>query len=110
MSTGKVGDARYDGYTSCPLFIDRGSLLLAEFKYGLERKETFGTLFDQSKPNKYVSLFFSSFLLPRHEISLTPRAFYHLTKDVIPRAYFAKHVKGEWFGPRAIFPPQYLPQ
>jgi hypothetical protein len=104
MSTGKVGDARYDGYTSCPLFIDRGSLLLAEFKYGLERKETFGTLIDQSKPNKCV---LSSYL---PEIWLTFRAFYHLTKDVIPRAYFAKHVKGEWFGPRAIFPPQYLPQ
>lgn len=52
MSTGKIGEARYDGYTSCPLFVDRGSLLLAEFKYGLERKETFGTFLDQSKPNR----------------------------------------------------------
>ena len=56
MSTGKVGDARYDGYTSCPLFVDRGQLLLAEFKYGLERKETFGALLDQSKPNRSVAV------------------------------------------------------
>lgn len=32
------------------------------------------------------------------------RFFYHLTKDVIPRAYFSKMLKGEWYGPRSIFP------
>lgn len=52
MLNGKVGNAVYDGYTSCPLFTGRGELLLAEFRYGLERKETFGTLLDQSKPNR----------------------------------------------------------
>lgn len=52
MTSGKVGDAIYDGYTSCPLFTGRGELLLAEFKYGLEKKETFGSLIDQSKPNR----------------------------------------------------------
>lgn len=88
MQNGKIAGATYDGYTSCPLFTGRGELLLAEFKYGLERKETFGTFIDQSKPN---------------------RAFYHLTKDVFPRAYFGKMLKGEWFGPRGIFPPQFVP-
>ncbi|RSH90529.1 hypothetical protein EHS25_001134 [Saitozyma podzolica] len=86
--TGKIGEARYDGYTSCPLFTGRGELLLAEFKYGLERKETFGSLIDQSKPN---------------------RLFYHLTKDVFPQAYFSKMLKGEWYGPRGVFPPQFVP-
>jgi sulfide:quinone oxidoreductase len=52
MQTGKIAGATYDGYTSCPLFTGRGELLLAEFKYGLERKETFGTFIDQSKPNR----------------------------------------------------------
>lgn len=52
MNTGKVGSAVYDGYTSCPLFTGRGELLLAEFKYGLERKETFGSFVNQSKPNR----------------------------------------------------------
>ncbi|ORX34563.1 hypothetical protein BD324DRAFT_636411 [Kockovaella imperatae] len=86
MQTGQVGNAIYDGYASCPLFTGRGELLLAEFKYGLERKETFGSLVDQSKPN---------------------RAFYHLTKDIFPRTYFSKMTQGEWFGPRTIFPPQF---
>ncbi|WVQ80979.1 hypothetical protein IAT38_003086 [Cryptococcus sp. DSM 104549] len=89
METGKVGNAIYDGYTSCPLFTGRGELLLAEFKYGAQRKETFGRFVDQAVPN---------------------RLFYHLTKDVIPRAYFSRMLKGEWYGPRTIFPPQYLPQ
>ncbi|WVR03412.1 hypothetical protein IAU60_000403 [Kwoniella sp. DSM 27419] len=88
METGKVGNAIYDGYTSCPLFTGRGELLLAEFKYGLERKESFGRYVDQSVPN---------------------RLFYHLTKDIMPRAYFGSMLKGNWYGPRTIFPPQFLP-
>ncbi|KAK1926316.1 putative Sulfide:quinone oxidoreductase mitochondrial precursor [Papiliotrema laurentii] len=88
MNTGKVGSAVYDGYTSCPLFTGRGELLLAEFKYGLERKETFGSFVNQSKPN---------------------RAFYHLTKDILPRAYFSYMLKGEWYGTRGIFPPNFVP-
>ncbi|ORY31980.1 putative Sulfide:quinone oxidoreductase mitochondrial precursor [Naematelia encephala] len=80
--------ATYDGYTSCPLFTGRGELLLAEFKYGLERKETFGKWIDQSKPN---------------------RLFYHLTKDVFPRAYFGQMLKGNWYGPKGVFPPQFVP-
>ena len=87
METGKLGEARYDGYTSCPLFTGRGELLLAEFKYAQQLKETFGQVYDQRKPS---------------------RLFYHLTKDVLPRAYFSKMLKGEWYGPRTIFPPQYL--
>jgi hypothetical protein len=52
MESGKVGTAAYDGYTSCPLFTGHGELMLAEFKYGLERKETFGALLDQSVPRR----------------------------------------------------------
>ncbi|WWD22262.1 hypothetical protein CI109_106753 [Kwoniella shandongensis] len=88
METGKVGNAIYDGYTSCPLFTGRGELLLAEFKYGAQRKETFGRFIDQSVPN---------------------RLFYHLTKDVMPKAYFSRMLKGNWYGPRTVFPPQFLP-
>lgn len=40
---------------------------------------------------------------------LTSSAFYHLTKDVFPRAYFGKMLKGEWYGPRSVFPPQFVP-
>lgn len=87
METGKVGGAAYDGYTSCPLFTGRGSLLLAEFKYNVELAETFSALTNQAEPS---------------------RAFYHLTKDVFPRVYFSQLLKGKWYGPRGIFPPQYL--
>lgn len=86
MERGEVGAARYDGYTSCPLFTGRGSLLLAEFKYNTELAETFSAFTNQSVPNRF---------------------FYHLTKDVFPRVYFSDLVKGTWFGRRAFFPPQY---
>jgi sulfide:quinone oxidoreductase len=86
MERGEVGSARYDGYTSCPLFTGRGSLLLAEFKYNTELAETFSAFTNQSVPNRF---------------------FYHLTKDVFPRVYFSDLVKGTWFGRRAFFPPQY---
>ncbi|RSH84541.1 uncharacterized protein EHS24_006063 [Apiotrichum porosum] len=86
METGKLGNAIYDGYTSCPLFTGRGELLLAEFKYAGALAETFSGLTDQSVPN---------------------RAFYHLTKDVFPRVYFNNLVKGTWYGTRGIFPPQF---
>ncbi|KAJ9091318.1 hypothetical protein QFC20_007667 [Naganishia adeliensis] len=84
METGKVGNAVYDGYTSCPLFTGYGSLMLAEFKYGGKPAETFGALADQRIPR---------------------RPFYHLAKDVFPYAYFKHMVKGEWFGPKGLVPP-----
>jgi sulfide:quinone oxidoreductase len=37
----------YDGYTSCPLVTGYGSLILAEFDYDLQPRETFP--FDQSQ-------------------------------------------------------------
>ena len=70
MVTGKVGEAKYDGYTSCPvrllklsrwkyhlilveqLLTGENKLLLAEFKYGLEPKESFKDFFDQGKPQR----------------------------------------------------------
>lgn len=86
METGTAGTAAYDGYTSCPLFTGRGELMLAEFKYGHAKDETFSAFTDQEVPNRF---------------------FYHLTKDVFPRAYFNNLVKGTWYGPRTIFPPHF---
>ncbi|KAM0270048.1 hypothetical protein ACHAQH_009566 [Verticillium albo-atrum] len=78
---GKALDAAYDGYTSCPLTTEYGKVLLAEFKYGGQPKETFGDLigFDQAVPR---------------------RAFYHLKKDFFPWVYFNSMVKGTWGGPK----------
>ncbi|KAJ3834611.1 sulfide-quinone oxidoreductase [Lentinula raphanica] len=86
METGKVlPSAKYDGYTSCPLLTGYGELLLAEFKYGLEPKETFPWM-DQSKPNRF---------------------FYHLKKDLFPAAYWNLMVKGKWYGNKTIFRPTF---
>lgn len=77
---GKQPAATYDGYTSCPLVTGYGKVLLAEFKYGGELKETFGRFgIDQSVPR---------------------RAFYHLKKDFFPWVYYKALVKGAWAGPQ----------
>ncbi|KAI1615153.1 hypothetical protein EDD37DRAFT_391014 [Exophiala viscosa] len=78
---GKASDATYDGYTSCPLTTEYGKVLLAEFKYGGEPKETFNSWFgiDQAVPR---------------------RAFYHLKKDFFPWVYSKYMVKGRWGGPK----------
>ncbi|SNX82585.1 related to sulfide:quinone oxidoreductase, mitochondrial precursor [Melanopsichium pennsylvanicum] len=80
---GKEADAVYDGYTSCPLLTEYGKVMLAEFKYGGQPKETFGNLFgiDQSEPRK---------------------AFYHLKKDFFPWVYYNSYVKGTWSGPKGF--------
>ncbi len=51
-------EARYDGYTSCPLVTGYGRLILAEFDYDLNPQETFP--FDQSKER------LSMYLLKKH--------------------------------------------
>lgn len=50
MREGRKPNAQYDGYTSCPLLLGYGSLMLAEFKYGGVPKETFGRWWDQGRP------------------------------------------------------------
>ncbi|KAH8429493.1 NAD(P)/FAD-dependent oxidoreductase [Aspergillus melleus] len=78
---GKVPDAVYDGYTSCPLLTEYGKVLLAEFKYGGEPDETFNRWFgiDQGTPR---------------------RAFYYLKKDFFPWVYYKSMLKGTWRGPK----------
>lgn len=73
--------AKYDGYTSCPLTTENGKVLLAEFKYDAQIKETFGRMLgiDQSQPN---------------------RAFWYLKKNFFPWVYFNSFLKGSWAGPK----------
>ncbi|TQV96058.1 hypothetical protein V2A60_003494 [Cordyceps javanica] len=80
---GRAPRAAYDGYTSCPLITEYGKVLLTEFKYGPEPKETFKKLLgvDQIKPR---------------------RAFYHLKKDFFPWVYRKFMVKGAWAGPKGF--------
>ncbi|KAF5380841.1 hypothetical protein D9615_003920 [Tricholomella constricta] len=86
VDTGKVSGAAYDGYTSCPLLTGYGELMLAEFKYGLEPKESFSNFFDQTKSH---------------------RLFYHMKKDLFPAAYWNFMVKGKWFGTSGIVQPKF---
>lgn len=75
-------DASYDGYTSCPLLTQYGKVMLAEFKYGGEPKETFSKFgIDQATPS---------------------RAFYHLKKDFFPWVYWNAMIKGTWGGPKGF--------
>ncbi len=53
--------ATYDGYTSCPLVTGYGKLILAEFDYDLQPKETFP--FDQSK-ERYSMYLLKAYGLP----------------------------------------------
>ena len=51
VKQGRKPNAVYDGYTSCPLLLGFGSLMLAEFGYGGVPMETFGRFWDQGRPN-----------------------------------------------------------
>ncbi len=53
--------ASYDGYTSCPLVTGYDSLILAEFDYDLNPRETFP--FDQSK-ERYSMFLLKKYVLP----------------------------------------------
>lgn len=58
---GKTPFSNYDGYTSCPLVTGYGRLILAEFDYDKQPKETFP--FDQSK-ERYSMYLLKAYGLP----------------------------------------------
>ena len=61
--------------------------MLAEFKYGLEPKESFSSyLGDQAIPR-----------LP----------YYYLKKDIFPWAYFNHYVEGRWYGRQGFRRPSF---
>ncbi len=67
----QVGKAAYDGYASCPLITGFGKLVLAEFDYNLQPKETFP--FDQGQER---------------------RSMYYLKKYALPKFYWNVLLKG----------------
>jgi sulfide:quinone oxidoreductase len=70
--------AIYDGYGSCPLTVERGKIVLAEFGYGGKLLPTFPTwLNDGTKPTKLAWI---------------------LKEDLLPPFYWYGMLKGhEWF-------------
>lgn len=63
---GKVrGTASYDGYGSCPLTVERGKIVLAEFTYGGKVAPTFPAwLIDGTRPSRLAWLLKERFLPP----------------------------------------------
>jgi sulfide:quinone oxidoreductase len=80
---GKVPNAVYDGYGSCPLTVERGKVVLAEFVYGGKVAPSFPVwLFDGKKPT---------------------RAAWFLKEKMLPPVYFEGMLKGrEWLAGPAV--------
>lgn len=74
---GEEPTAAYDGYGSCPLTVEKGKILLAEFGYGGVLQPTFPTwLIDGTKPSRLA---------------------WFLKKDLLPPLYWDAMLKGhEW--------------
>lgn len=61
---GRSAVAQYDGYGSCPLTVERGKIVLAEFGYGGALKPSFPSfLLDGTKPTR-AAWFLKEILLP----------------------------------------------
>ena len=76
------GEVAYDGYGSCPLTVERGKIVLAEFLYGGKLAPTFPKAFiDGTRPS---------------------RAAWWLKERILPPVYWRAMLKGrEWFaGPK----------
>jgi sulfide:quinone oxidoreductase len=62
---GRSAVAQYDGYGSCPLTVERGKIVLAEFGYGGALKPSFpGWLIDGTKPTRAAWLLKEKLLPP----------------------------------------------
>jgi sulfide:quinone oxidoreductase len=74
---GKEPVADYDGYGSCPLTVERGKIVLAEFGYGGKLLPSFPSWFiDGTKPS---------------------RAAWYLKTQLLPEIYWRGMLKGhEW--------------
>jgi sulfide:quinone oxidoreductase len=73
---GKEPVAIYDGYGSCPLTVEKGRIVLAEFGYGGVLQPTFPWLIDGTRPSRLAWL---------------------LKKDILPPVYWSAMLKGhEW--------------
>jgi sulfide:quinone oxidoreductase len=60
LRAGQAMPSRYDGYGSCPLTVEKGKVILAEFGYGGKLVPTFN--WDSTKPRK------SAWLLKKYSL------------------------------------------
>jgi sulfide:quinone oxidoreductase len=82
---GKVPHAVYSGYGSCPLTVERGKIVLAEFAYGGALEPTFPSWFlDSRKPTRLA---------------------WFLKEKMLPNMYFDAMLRGrEWMAKPKILP------
>lgn len=87
---GEQPHAVYDGYGSCPLTVERGKIVLAEFAYGGKLDPTFPVwLLDGTKPS---------------------RAAWLLKEKLLPPLYWDLMLKGhEWFAAPELLPHAPIP-
>eukprot|EP01025_Chloroclados_australasicus_P024554 TRINITY_DN2460_c0_g2_i1.p1 TRINITY_DN2460_c0_g2~~TRINITY_DN2460_c0_g2_i1.p1 ORF type:complete len:473 (-),score=30.48 TRINITY_DN2460_c0_g2_i1:297-1715(-) len=79
-------NAQYDGYTSCPILVDRNKVMLAEFKYDSVPAETLGLVWDQKNP---LVLFM------------------WMKRWFFPWVYWNFLLKGTWYGSNLFFKPSW---
>ena len=84
---GKAPTAAYDGYGSCPLTVEKGKIVLAEFGYGGVLQPSFPSwLIDGTKPSRLAWM---------------------LKKDLLPTIYWDAMLKGhEWLAAPTPLPTQ----
>jgi sulfide:quinone oxidoreductase len=80
---GEAPNAAYDGYGSCPLTVERGKIVLAEFGYGGKLLPTFPNwLIDGTRPTRLAWI---------------------LKKDILPFVYWKLMLRGhEWLAQPAV--------
>lgn len=81
---------KYDGYTSCPVFVGKGKLMLCEFGYDQQNMPTFFA--DQRKPS-YFAFIFKVSLLPVCYLLFGP-------KFIRKTRLFFKSKRDSWVGCR----------
>jgi sulfide:quinone oxidoreductase len=81
---GKDLKAKYNGYTSCPIFVGQHKLMLCEFKYGGELDESFSK--KQEEPSRFFYLF---------KLFGFPFIYKHFLK------------RGWWYGRSTFFKPKF---
>jgi hypothetical protein len=97
---GLPANAKYNGFTSCPLILDNNDVLLAEFRYGLEPDETFTKWgLDQSEPRKIFYQMSASFGVWRRFV-LTSAA----RGQLLPLGVLQPDAAGD-----VVWPPRLLP-
>jgi NADPH-dependent 2,4-dienoyl-CoA reductase/sulfur reductase-like enzyme len=90
--TGKPVTHRYDGYSSCPLFISNDKLLLAEFREYMNDKGELVRETDES--------------IHKGGQNIARTIYYYITKS-FTLVYPYLGLKGKWFGKHALIKPNY---